>query len=216
MDIPETTLELDQPRDTDFVYETLFGATSWGEPIEFLPPHIQDQSANESTRMGCSRYGLVHAINAQNLAVSKIDGMRFYEIVAKTSWDNYIKINPAAKKEGATLQSALDQFVELGFITGYSRLNGISDMKHSLDNFRPIYTWSKNCNWNTVRDDHKYTLWTGYAHIFCIVWYNQSSWIAINSYGANNGVFYIDFDFTDSLFSCYSISDKRDEAVFNP
>ncbi len=215
MELPETTLELDQPRDTDLVYETLFGATWWSEPKEFLPPNIQDQSANESTRMACSRYWLVHAINAQNLAVSKIDGMRFYEIVAKTSWDNYLKVNPFAKKEGATLQSALDQFLELGFITGYSRLVGIADMKHSLDNFRPIYTGSKKCNWNTVRDDKKYTLWTGYAHIFCIVGYNESSWIAINSYWPNNGVFFIDFDFTDSLFSCYSISDRRDDAVFN-
>ncbi len=84
--------------------------------------------------------------------------MRFYEIAAKTSWENYIKVNPFAKKEGATLQSALDQFLELGFITGYSRLVGIADMKHSLDNFRPIYTGSKKCNWNTVRDDKKYTL----------------------------------------------------------
>lgn len=215
MELPETTLELDQPRDTDLVYETLFGATWWSEPKEFLPPNIQDQSANESTRMACSRYWLVHAINAQNLAVSKIDGMRFYEIAAKTSWENYLKVNPSAKKEGATLQSALDQFLDLGFITGYSRLFGISDMKHSLDNYRPIYTGSKKCNWNTVRDDKKYTLWTGYAHIFCIVGYNESSWIAINSYWPNNGVFFIDFDFTDSLFSCYSISDRRDDAVFN-
>jgi hypothetical protein len=211
---PEVNIELDQPRETDLVYETLFGATGWWISKEFLPPHIQDQSANDSTRMGCSRYGLVHAINAQNLAVSKVDGMRFYEIVAKVSWDNYLKINPSARKDGATLQSALDQFLELGFITGYSRLFGIADMKHSIDNIRPIYTGSKKCNWKTVRDNHQYSLWEGYAHIFCIIGYNESSWIAINSYGPYNGVFYIDFKFTDSLFSCYSISDKRDDEVF--
>jgi len=212
---PEVEIELDKPRDTDLIYETLFGSTSENSPKELLPPHIQDQSANDSTRMACSRYWLVNAINAQNLAVSKIDGMRFYEIVAKTCWENYLKVNPSAKKDGATLQSALDQFVELWYITGYSRLNGISDMKHSIDNIRPIYTGSKKCNWHTVRDDKKYTLWEGYAHIFCIVGYNESSWIAINSYWPNNGVFYIDFSFTDSLFSCYSISDKRDDEVFN-
>jgi len=212
---PEVNIELDQPRDTDLIYETLFGSTSENSPKELLPPHIQDQSANDITRMACSRYWLVHAINAQNLAVSKVDGMRFYEIVAKVSWENYLKVNPSAKKDGATLQSALDQFVELWYITWYSRLNGISDMKHSIDNIRPIYTGSKKCNWNTVRDDHKYSLWEGYAHIFCIVGYNESSWIAINSYWPNNGVFYIDFSFTDSLFSCYSISDKRDDEVFN-
>ena len=73
-------------------------------------------------------------------------------------WENYLKVNPSAQKDGATLQSALEQFKELGYITGYSRLNSIADMKASLDNTRPIYTGSKNANWNTVRDDHKYTL----------------------------------------------------------
>ena len=55
-------------------------------------------------------------------------------------WENYLKINPKAEKEGATLQSALDQFKELGYITGYSRVTSIEDMKSSLDNLRPIYT----------------------------------------------------------------------------
>src|SRR4030065_696951 len=107
---PEVNIELDQPRETDFIYETLFGGSAEKTPKEYLPPHIQNQSANDITRMACSRYGLVHAINAQNLAVSKVDGMRFYEIVAKVSWENYLKENPSAKKDGATLQSALEQF----------------------------------------------------------------------------------------------------------
>ena len=75
-------------------------------------------------------------------------------------WENYLKVNPKAEKEGATLQSALDQFKELGYITGYSRVTSIEDMKSSLDNLRPIYTGSQNGEWNLVRDEHKYTLRT--------------------------------------------------------
>jgi len=209
-----TDLELDQPQEGEHEYETLFGSSDSQWSNVFYPPSIQNQGAEDITRMACSRFGMVHAVNAQNLAVHKVDWMRFYEIPGKWVWENYLKVNPSARKDGATLQSVLEQFKNLWYITGYSRLNSIADMKASIDNTRPILTGSKNGNWNTVRDDHKYTLWTGYAHIFCIVGYNESSWIAINSYGANNGVFYIPFELTNTLFSRYSISDSRDEEVF--
>lgn len=214
--IPETSLELDQPSDKDYIYEDLFGSSEVkNKTVAYYPEHIQNQWAEHITKMACSRFGLVHAINAQNKEVSRIDGMRYYEIQAKVSWENYLKENPSAQKEWATLQSALSQFVKLWFITWYTRLNWIESMKNSLDNVRPIYTGSKNSNWSTVTNEHIYSIWTGYAHIFCIIGYNESSWIAINSYWPNNGVFYIPFNLTYSLFSCYAISDTRDDEVFN-
>ena len=39
----ETELELDQPQDTDYQYEQLFGAGDSQESREFLPPSIQNQ-----------------------------------------------------------------------------------------------------------------------------------------------------------------------------
>lgn len=221
----EVNIELDVPDERDYQYDELFGS-AW-EPtnkiVEFLPREIQNQWIDPLTKMACSRFGIVHAINAQNYAVSKIDGMRFFEISWKWMWENYLKTIPNAITDGATLQSALNQMLDVKYITGYSCIKlanqkadeaVINSMKHSLDNTRPIYTGSKLCDWKSVRDFHKYALWTGYAHIFCIVWYNESSWIAINSYGANNGVFYIPFELTGSLFSCYSLSDSRDDEVF--
>lgn len=214
-DIPETILELDQPKEGEYEYETLFGSSDSQEWNVFYPRYIQNQWAKARTRMACSRYGMAHAVNAQNKAVQGKDGMRFYEIPGEGVWETYLKINPQAEKEGATLQSVLEQFKEIGYITGYSRLSTIADMKASLDNTRPILTGSKQANWNTVRDNHQYTLWTGSAHIFCIIGYNNSSWIAVNSYWKNNWIFYISFELTDSLFSRYSISDSRDEEIFN-
>lgn len=214
----ETTLNLDQPKENEFIYETLFGSEDSQHSIEFLPAHIQNQGAKPITRMACSRYGMVHAINAQNRYVQTKDWGRYYEIPAEWQWENYLKINPKAEEEGATLQSALDQFTELGYITGYSRLSSIEDMKASLNNARPIYTGSQNGDWAYVRDFKQYKLrtdWRVVWHIFCIVGYNASGWIAINSYGINNGVFYIPYDLTSSLFSRYSISDSRDSAVIS-
>ncbi len=211
----ETDLIIDQPRESDYMYEQLFGSGDSQDSREFLPPSIQNQGAKPKTRMGCGCYGICHAINAQNLAVSKVDGMRFYEIPAEGQWLRRIDVTPEAEKKGSTLQSWLDTMKELGYITGYSRVNTIAEMKDALNNTRPIYTGSLNCNWNTVRDDHIYSLGNGYAHIFCIVGYNKSWWIAINSYGPSNGVFYIPYEFTDSLFTRYALSDSRDADVFS-
>ena len=165
--------------------------------------------------MACSRYGIIHAINAQNRMVAEIDGMRWIEMNPEVMWKNYLKENAKAEKEGATLQSSLQQMVDLRLITGYTRLNGEESMKNSLRAFRPIYTGSKNCNWSSVRDDKRYELGTGYAHIFCILGFDESGWIAVNSYGPSNGVFHIDYKYTNSLFSAYSIHDSRDEHLFS-
>lgn len=129
---------------------------------------------------------MAHAVNAQNKAVQGKDGMRFFEIPGDGAWETYLKVNPAARKEGATLQSVLEQFKELGYITGYSRVSSIADMKASLDNTRPILTGSKNANWVAVRDKHIYETGNGPAHIFAIVGYDSTGWLAVNSYGETN------------------------------
>lgn len=214
----ETNIVMDVPKDGEFHYESLFWSEDSQDPKEFLPPSIQNQGLKKITRMACSRYGMTHAVNAQNKAVQWVDWMRFYEIPAEGQWENYLKVNPNAEHEGATLQSAIDQFIDLGYITGYSRLNTISDMKASLNNTRPIYTGSQVWDWQFVTTDHKYRVRTDgriCGHCFCIVGYNNSWWVAINSYGQTNGVFYIPYDLTDTLFSRYSISDSRDTEVFN-
>ena len=185
IDMPqETALELDQPREGEREYEELFGSEGGGDIVynAFYPTTIYNQGAKPKTRMGCSRYGIIHAINAQNKAVAERDGMRSFEYNPEVSWENYLRVNPQAEKEGATLQGALDQMVDLSLRTGYTRLNGIESMKASLRSFRPIYTGSKQCNWNSVRDFKRYELGTGYAHIFCIVGFDGSGWIAVNSY----------------------------------
>lgn len=217
-DIPETILELDQPKEGEHEYETLFGSSDSQAGNVFYPREIQNQWAKAITRMACSRYGMCHAVNAQNHAVQWKDGMRFYEIPWEGMWENYLKVNPSAEKQGATLQSALEQFMELWYITWYSRISTIADMKDSLNNTRPIYTGSQVGDWSYVTTDHKYRVRTDgrvVGHCFCIVWYNDSSWIAINSYWTSNWVFYIPFNLTDTLFSRYSISDSRDEEIFS-
>jgi len=217
-DCPQfTELELDIPREWEHIYDDLFGSTSSSSEVYnvFYPHTILNQGAQADTRMACSRYWIIHAINAQNLAVAKIDWMRTYEYNPEVMWGNYLKVNPSAKVEWATLQSSISQMEDLNLITWSSKLLSIDSMKDSLINFKPIFTWSKQCDWSSVRDFKRYKLWSGYAHIFCIVGFDGSGWIAINSYWPSNGVFHIAYELTSSLFSCYSLSDSRDQEVFN-
>ena len=210
----ETNIVMDVPDCRDYDHEQLFWSTEWEDKIEFYPEHIQNQASFDDTHMACSRFGMTHWVNAQNRFVHWKDGMRFFEFPARNFWQQFIKINPKAKTEGATLQSVLDQFLKLGLITGYSKTMTIESMKSALSNIRPILTWSYNGNWVMVRDKKIYAVrtdWKTVGHIFVIVGYDNEGWIAINSYGANNGIFHIPYDLTDTLFTRYAISDSRDE-----
>ena len=101
----ETNIEMDVPSEGEYIYEALFGeAGASAESVSFYPPVIQNQGAKNKTRMACTRYGMVHAINAQNKAVAEIDGMRWHEIHAEGMWLNFLKVEPTAEKDGATLQ----------------------------------------------------------------------------------------------------------------
>lgn len=217
-DLPqETTIDLDVPDDRDFVHDDLFGSIDeTPDKIEFYPEHIQNQASFPDTKMACSRFGMTHGINAQNRYVHWQDWMRFFEFPARNFWQQYLKVNPKAKTEGATLQSVLDQFLKLWLITGYSKTMTIESMKNALRNIRFILTWSYNGNWVKVRDEKIYALrtdWKTVWHIFVIVGYDDKGWIAINSYWANNGIFHIPYNLTDTLFTRYAVSDSRDEEI---
>ena len=161
LDLPEeTTIELDVPDERDYEYEPLFGVTESENYNVFYPKTVYNQGAKPETKMACSRYGGAHAINAQNRAVAEVDGMRWAEMNPEVMWGNYLKVNPQAEKEGATLQSALNQYKDLHLITGYAKVVSIEEMKDALMNFRPILTGSQNGDWYSVKTDHKYKLRT--------------------------------------------------------
>ncbi len=87
-------------------------------------------------------------------------------------------------------------------------------MKDSISHGRLISTGSINGNWNDVRDNKTYSLRNDgrkVGHAFCIIGYDASGWIAVNSYGQNNGLFTIPYDLTNTLFTRYSVVDDNDE-----
>lgn len=60
--------------------------------------------------MACTRYGMAHVINAQNFKLSEDTGCGYSETMAIDFWLEYLKTDPEAEKNGATLQSSLEQY----------------------------------------------------------------------------------------------------------
>lgn len=119
--------------------------------------------------------------------------------------------DPSAIAQGATLQSALDQFRAHNLIVGYSRVKTIEEAKIALDIGHPIYTGSANGDWQCVKRNACYATTTGktYGHIFALVGYDETGFIGINSFGAVNGIFTFPYKYWDTLFSRYAITSPK-------
>ena len=159
--------------------------------------------------MSCTRQWLAHITNGNNILAQ----WEQEDWLAKRVWLEYCKTVPFAKTDWASLQSSLDQFLAQKLISGYSKTYTIEAMKSAIDSWRFIFTWSQNGDWAYVSQTRKYRLRTDNrtrGHAICIVGYNTAWWIALNSYGPENGVFEIPYNLTQTLFSRYAISDFED------
>jgi len=200
----------DKPRLTDFDYQEIFWLINdiiKEFPIKEL--NIQDQSSDDAMFYSCTRQWMAHITNWNNLLAQWEQD----DWMAKRLWLEYCKIVSSAKTTWATLQSSLDQFLEQGLISWYSRTWTIEAMKSAIDSGRFIFTGSQNWDWTYVKNNHIYRLRTDkrtLGHAFCIIGYNLTWFIAINSYGENNGVFEIPYNLVNTLFTRYAISDFED------
>lgn len=65
---PETDMELDVPRTTDYLFSELFGeAISEVITFPFDDLVIQNQSLSPRTRFACTRFGLTHISNGNSI-----------------------------------------------------------------------------------------------------------------------------------------------------
>lgn len=203
----------DEPDERDYVYEEVFGAAEVVDKVKF-PKEVlivQDQSKDSKTRMACTRFWLTHIHNAQQI----IEHWPSYtQLLAKTVWEEYLKENPRAEKEGATLQSALNQFKRMWLIEGYAKCITDEARKQAIDRWQPLFTGSLYGDWLYVRDKKEYRDRTDgreVGHMFGIFWYNDIGWIALNSFWPNNWYFTIPYAYTSSLYSTYAIIDKDEK-----
>lgn len=210
---------IDAPSDRDFEYsEVPFGA----EEVKRIPfPRdrlvIQNQAADPLMYMSCTRQGICHINNWQNILEGDTQWRGALLTDPRVLWEERIETRPSVKSLGDTLQAAMDQMLARKLIAGYARVNTVEEMIDAINRGHFIYTGSKEGDWRYVRETKKYRkrLDGGFAgHAFAgAVDYdlNTREFIAINSYWPNNGYFSIGFDQIDQLYSKYAIADARDE-----
>lgn len=203
----------DEPDERDYVYEEVFWSGEVTEKVKFPKEHliVQDQSKDKKTRMACTRFWMTHIHNAQQIIEH---WPNYTQLIAKTVWEEYLKDNPKAEQDGATLQSVLNQFKKLWLITWYAKCVTDEARKQAIDRWQWILTGALYWDWIYVRDHAEYRDRTDgkeAGHIFSIVWYNDIGWIALNSFWPNNGYFTIPYLYTSSLYSTYAIIDKDEK-----
>ena len=194
----------DVPDERDIPYEWLVGSLEY-TPVKFPVDklNIQNQGAQSITRMACSRMGLAHIVNWQTLLTENTQDILWINL-----WERYLKVNPNAESQWATLLSALDQWVKEKLISSYWVISDINSAKSAIDAWHFIYTWSSNWDWAYVKQYKKYMLrtdWKVVGHCWVIVGYDDTWFTAINSYGQENGYFHVPFELFDSLFTKYAI-----------
>lgn len=210
---------IDMPSDRDFLQSEL---VFWAAPVERVKfPYgrltIQNQGADQFMWMSCTRQGICHINNAQNIIEADSQNRQPIFTDPRTLWEERTAERPSVQTLGDTLQSAMDQMLKKKLIAGYARLNTIDEMIEAIDRGAFIYTGAKDGDWAYVRDHKAFRNRTdggGGGHAFAGgIDYDLEKRVlkAINSYGANNGIFDISFDLIGSLYSKYAIYDARDE-----
>ena len=223
-------INLDQPLATDYKYQDLFWTEFYEKkniPVPIIT--IQNQWAQNISKMACGEFWLVHIINAQDKLQSKFQWLwkwlnYFTEKKALNEWLEFIKIYPNAEYEGSTLQQNLEFQRKKWNITGYAVVKTKEEIMNAIDNQNYIYTGSTSGDWVSVRDNHIYKLrtdWRKVGHITCYFKYNDKwiyddKWVwGVNSYWPNNWKFFVSWDiFLNNYFTKYSVIDSRWETIY--
>jgi hypothetical protein len=163
---------------------------------------------NQWNVWACTRFGITHVVNGNNILEYSKEWLTYSQIDAMDVWNRGNK--------SLTLQSALKQMISEWLIEWYVQPKTIEQIKASIDGWYYIYTGSSNCDWWKTKLSKVYVLrtdWKFVWHAYALVWYTDVWWLAINSRWptrADKWYFTIPFEYTDKLYTKYSIIDKSD------
>ena len=190
----------DIPDERDWQYEVLMWSQDFLE-INWPDIEVFNQWLKPVTRMSCTRVWLWHIINAQR----KVNWITPIDIEA--FWLRYLKVNPNAEKDWASLQGALQQAKDVWLIESLFVVWNKTEMHDAISKWLFIYSGSANWDWAFVRREKKYRLRTDGKfvwHAFCF----PKKWVLLNSYWAEN--WYIEFpeELYNTTYTKYAIVPK--------
>lgn len=224
-------INLDLPDIKDYLAEHLFGEVAGGDIPKAVNLYNLNHTHNQGNSMKCTGYCLTHCFEILNT----IDLNTEVEFNPEEQWKNQ-KVYPAtgSDKEGDYLQSALKSLKKFGLtyngkkytIDGYAKVSKSEEsIKKQLANGYPVYTGAIinrdmdiTAKSTAIYDYNLFSEKNKFGHCFLIVGYDDEAncWIILNSYGkeyGTNGIVYLDYKYTNKLFTPYIVYDTDDEAI---
>lgn len=217
LDVLEENNCYDMPDNRDYPFDEYIEFAEW---IEKKRPYNDLIVYNQWATPACTRYALMHIVNAQNIIEYK-ENWQIYEqidpITIRTNW-NKIK----------SLQSALSEVRRLWLIEWSAKIfyknetELLQSMKKAIDMWMYIYTGSSNGDWAKIKQTGIYTIrtdWKFVWHAWDIIDYDDTkqAFKCINSYWNKRWLkwyFRLPYPMITKIYSKYPIIDKDDSWKF--
>lgn len=229
-DYPEDA-GFDRPDKRDYIYEALFWIDyaltrpNYVNLAEGLSVQNQWEANIPSTSMACNGYWMAQWVNWNNtlddwgvFVVGSELWKRFYDKYNEQYKANWIDM----LTEGSYKQDMLTFARDSEIIIAYFLCKSADDICENLARGRAIHTGSKKIDWKATKLNawKIAVIWTGAAHIFAIVGYDDSKklFICMNSRGdkwADKGFFYLRYEDYDALYTSHALFDFDDQPIFD-
>lgn len=151
---------IDAPDNRDYPYDERVGFKSIMEEAKATPNYIRDENKvtiqNQWSVGACTRFALVHLINAYNIKEYELNWEKYTQLDAMEVWNRGDK--------QLTLQAALKQAVSEWLIAGYTTIvktrpleKQIQLINEALDGWKLIYSGSLSCNRSKTKQTKQFT-----------------------------------------------------------
>jgi len=213
----------DNPSEYDILWEDYAEWLSKWRIADKYKIKVRNQNANKDTLKACSVYGLTAIYNGYQMREYDENWVEFEQEDPRWKWLAF-QAERGYPNSWASLQAVMTFFKNRKLIEWYLKCKTAEECKNAINNGYLIYTWSSKCSWSKTSKQKEFVYDENWAnHCFSIIDFDDTGFIAINSFGENwgdKGFFHINFDKYQYLFSTYAIVDhddtwKLDELVFN-
>lgn len=213
----------DNPSEYDILWEDYAEWLSKWKIADKYKIKVRNQNANKDTLKACSAYWLTWIFNGYQMREYDENWIEFEQEDPRREWLAF-QAERGYPNKWASLQEMMSFFKKRGLIDGYVKCNTVEECRNAINNGFLIYTWSNKCNWSKAGKAKQFVYDPNWAaHCYFIESFNDSGFIAVNSFGekrGDNGRFIIPFDEYGNIYSTYAIIDhddtwKLESLVFN-
>ncbi len=199
----------------DYEYQEVFWTISEDNiPDEY---YIDDGDLQDQTKWypyGCVFFAQSQADNIMNFYEGSDLRNKWWELC------DYAKSKNLFDPEyGALIINGPKVWLMLWFLSWYTKVSSLNEIKHSIANKRPVQVGSNKIAWDSWNSENWFTIswWDSYGHSVIITWYSdKTKKLRIkHAYKKwDSGFQYLNYSDLELLYpSRYSLIDKEDEKI---